>query len=101
MADRVTTGVTYYEWAGRPALTLDGQVRFIPSPGEGWTSVSGGSPVSLATIRREAASIGEGAFSDRFDAPPWNAPDLDGWYQRRDPNRPYDSYAKARFWASR
>lgn len=80
---------------------LDGQVRYIASPGQGWTGDTEGSAVSLATIRAEAASIGEGAFSDRFNGPPWNAPDLDGWYQRRDPNRPYDSYAKARFWAHR
>lgn len=97
----MTTGVTYYAWGGRPALTLDGQVRYIASPGGGWIGDTEGSAVSLATIRREAASIGEGAFSDRFNGPPWNAPDLDGWYQRRDPNRPYDSYAKARFWAGR
>jgi len=97
----MTTGVTYCDWAGRPALTQDGQVRYIAAPGAGWIGDTEGSAVSLATIRREAASIGEGAFSDRFNGPPWNAPDLDGWYQRRDPNRPYDSYAKARFWAGR
>ena len=66
----MTTGVTYHDWAGRPALTLDGQVRYIAAAGGGWTGDTEGSAVSLATIRREAASIGEGAFSDRFNGPP-------------------------------
>ena len=97
----MTAGVTYYDWNGRPALTRDGQVRYVAAPGGVWTGATDGSAVALATLRAEAASIGEGAFADRFNGPPWNTPDLDGWYQRRDPARPFDSYAKARFWAFR
>lgn len=91
----MTTGVTYYDWAGRPALTLDGQARAILAPGSAWTGAD------FLAVSRQGASIGEGAFANRFNGPPWNAPDLPGWYQRRDPTRPYDSYAKARFWASK
>lgn len=89
------TGVTYRDWNGKPALTRDGQARAILTPSGGW------SDADFHLIAQEGASIGGGAFADRFDGPPWNAPDLDGWYQRRDPNRPYDSYANARFWAGR
>lgn len=61
----------------------------------------------VATVRTQALSIGEGEFADRFSGPPWNGPDLgppterDVWYQRCDPDRPYDSYVKARAWAAR
>ncbi len=84
----MTTGVTYRNWQGRPALTQDGQPRSVAKSGDKWASVD------FATVMREAASIGEGHFADMFAA--WNLPDLTGWYQRRDPARPYDSYSKAR-----
>ena len=50
-------------------------------------------------IRREALSIGEGNFVDRFAR--WNLPDLDGWFVSRGSTTPYDTYAQARAWAFR
>lgn len=83
----MTTGVTLYDWSGKPALIQDGQVRYIASAGQGWTGATPETAVAVATVRTQGVSIGEGAFADRFSGPPWNVPDLDGWYQRRDPNR--------------
>ena len=45
--------------------------------------------------------IGRDEFDNRFAGPPWSVPDLDGWFLRNDPDRPFDSYAKARAWAFR
>lgn len=84
----MTTGVTYRNWQGKPALTQDGQARAVLVRGGAWTVVD------WLTVTRQGASIGEGKFADMFAG--WNLPDLAGWYQRRDPARPYDSYAKAR-----
>lgn len=98
----MTAGVTLRDWNGRPALeSQDGAVRYIASPGEGWTGVTGETAVALATIRAEAVSIGRDEFDARFGGAPWNVPDLEGWFQRRDPARTFDGYAKARAWASR
>lgn len=97
----MTTGVTYRVWQGKPVLEKDGQTRFVAAIGGAWTGNTPETALDIATIRREAPSIGEGEFSDRFGGDPWNAPDLEGWYQRRDPARTFDSYAKARFFASR
>ena len=52
-----------------------------------------------ALVTTQGASIGRDAFDDRFAA--WGLPDLDDWYQRPDPTRGYDSYGKARLYASR
>lgn len=89
----MTTGVTYRNWGGKPALTQDGQARAVLTIGGAWTEAD------WATVTRGGASIGEGRFADMFAG--WSLADLDGWYQRRDPTRPFDSYAKARFWAFR
>ncbi len=83
----MTTGTTYYDLVGRPALARDGKAMTVAAKGGKWTAIS-------VSALRPAVNIGEGAFADRFAA--WNLPDLDGWFQRRDPARPYDSYAKAR-----
>lgn len=90
----MTTGVTYRNWRGKPALTQDGQARVVLSPGGEWTPPFADEAAGFLAVSRDAASIGEGKFADMFEA--WKLPDLDGWYQRRDPARPYDSYAKAR-----
>lgn len=90
-------GITLRDWNGRPALeNQDGAIRFIASPGEGWTGGTEETAVALATIRAEAVSIGRDEFDNRFAGPPWNVPDLDGWFLRNEPDRPFDSYAKAR-----
>jgi hypothetical protein len=94
----MSTGVTYRNWNGKPALTQDGEARAVLEVGGGWIGADTDSGVDFLTVSRSGASIGEGHFADMFAD--WNLPDLEGWYQRRDPNRPYDSYAKARFWAS-
>jgi hypothetical protein len=96
----MTIGVTLYSWNGRPALeSQDGRVRYIASPGEGWTGKTTETAVALATIRAEAVTIGRDEFDARFGGAPWNVPDLEGWFQRRDPARPFDSYARTRAWA--
>jgi len=98
----MTVGVTLRDWQGRPLLErADGQVRYIASPGEGWIGGTDETAVTIATVRAEATSIGRDEFNDRFGGPPWNVPDLDGWFQRRDPDRTFDSYANARAWAFR
>lgn len=98
----MTTGVTLYDWGGRPAITRDGQVRYVSTPGEGWTGGTEGAAVSLATLRKEAASIGRDVFDDRFAGPPWSVPNLDGWYLRPETlaAQPFD-WARARRYASR
>lgn len=80
----MTIGLTFYDWRGRPAIVRGGQVRFVGSPGEGWGDET---LAPVATIAAEAVSIGSDEFDTRFSGPPWNLPDLDGWYQRRDPSR--------------
>ena len=90
----MTTGVTYRNWQGKPALTQDGQARVVFASGGAWTGGNASDGIDHATVAREGASIGEGHFADMFAG--WNLPDLAGRYQRRDPARPYDSYAKAR-----
>ncbi|WP_375397308.1 hypothetical protein [uncultured Sphingomonas sp.] len=95
----MTTSVTYRNWNGRPALTQNGEARAILEPGGGWVGADAHDGIDVLTVSRGGANIGEGHFADMFAG--WNLPDLDGWYQRRDPNRPYDRYAKVRFWASR
>lgn len=95
----MTTGVTYRVWQGKPVLEKDGQTRFVDAIGGAWTGHTPETALDIGIIRREAPSIGEGNFADRFAA--WGLTDLDGWYQRRDPSRGFDSYAKARAWAYR
>jgi hypothetical protein len=95
----MTTGVTYRNWKGRPALTQDGQVRAMKARLGDWLGADEADGIDWRTVMAEAASIGEGHFSDMFAD--WGMKDLEGWYQRRDVARPYDSYAKARIWAAR
>ena len=90
----MTPGITYRNWRGKPALTQDGQARALLAPGGAWIGGKSSDGIDHTTVVREGASIGEGHFADMFAG--WNLPDLDGWYQRRDPARPYDSYFKAR-----
>lgn len=100
MADRVTTGVTLYSWNGRPALeSQDSRVRYIASPGTGWIGATDETVVTVSTLRAQATTIGCDEFDARFGEAPWNVPDLNGWFQRRDSGRHFDSYAKARFFA--
>lgn len=95
-------GITLRAWKGRPLLErADGQVRYIASPGGSWIGGTEETAVTIATVRAESISIGRDEFDDRFAGPPWNVPDLDGWFQRRNPARGFDSYAKARAWAHR
>lgn len=98
----MTIGVTLYSWNGRPALeSQDGRVRYIASPGTDWTGHTEATAVAVATLRAQAITIGRDEFDARFAGAPWNVPDLDGWFQRRDPDRTFDSYANARAWAFR
>ena len=81
----MTTGVTYRAWQGKPVLEKDGQTRFVAAIGGAWTGDTPATALDIAIIRKEAPSIGEGAFADRFAS--WGLADLDGWYQSRDPSR--------------
>lgn len=96
----MTSGVTLYSWNGRPALeSQDGRVRYIASPGTDWTGHTEATAVAVATLRAQAITIGRDEFDARFGGPPWNVPDLDGWFIGRGSTAPYDIYAKARAWA--
>jgi len=95
----MTTGVTLYGWGGKPALIQDGQARAVMMIGGAWKGALPDDGVSAATIRSSGLSIGRDEFDARFAR--WGLSDLDGWYQRRDPERGFDSYAKARAWAYR
>ena len=81
----MTTGVTYRVWQGKPVLEKDGETRFVAVIGGDWTGDTRETALDIAIIRKEAPSIGEGAFADRFAA--WGLVDLDDWYQSRDPAR--------------
>lgn len=95
----MTSGVTYRAWQGKPVLEKDGQTRFVAAIGGAWTGDTPETALDIALIRQQAPSIGEGHFADMFAG--WGLSDLDGWYQRRDPLRGFDTYAKARSWAFR
>ncbi len=81
----MTTGVTYRAWQGKPVLEKDGETRFVDMICGDWTGDTDDTALDIAIIRKEAPSIGEGNFADRFAA--WGLVDLDGWYQSRDPAR--------------
>ncbi|WP_162854565.1 hypothetical protein [Sphingobium estronivorans] len=99
MAAGLTIGVIFYSWNGRPALeSQDGRLRYIASPGTGWIGATDETATTGATLRAHAITIGRDEFDDRFSGVPWNVPDLDGWFQRRDPARPFDSYRRMCFW---
>lgn len=95
----MTTGVTYRMWQGKPVLEKDGETRFVAAIGGAWTGDTPQTALNIATIRKEAPSIGEGHFADVFAR--WNLPDLDCWFISRGSTAPYDTYAKARAWAYR
>ena len=95
----MTTGVTFYDWGGKPALIQVGQVRAVFMIGGAWAEAPQDDGVAVASVRSTGLSIGRDEFDARFSA--WGLADLDGWYQVPDPERPFDSYAKARAWASR
>jgi hypothetical protein len=92
------SGVTY-RFRGspvRPVLTKDDPAERlaveVPERGGAWIECDWTEAVAADP------SIGEGRFADMFAE--WGLADLEGWYQNRD-DRPFDSYAKARFWAHR
>lgn len=95
----MTTGVTFYDWGGKPALIQDGQARAVFTIGGAWKGALPEDGVAVTSVRSTGLSIGRDEFDARFSA--WGLADLDGWYQAPDPDRPFDSYAKARFYASR
>lgn len=63
-------------------------MRLGAKPGEG---------ISAAAIVATGDSIGRDEFYSRFAGR--DLADLDGWYQRRDAARTFNSYRKARAWA--
>jgi hypothetical protein len=95
----MTTGVTYRTWQGKPVLEKDGETRFVAAIGGAWTGDTPETALDIAIIRKEAPSIGEGDFADRFTT--WGLSDLDGWFVSRGSTAPYDTYRKARLYASR
>ena len=100
----MSTGRTYWDWRGKPTISLNGAARYVAAAGGAWTGGDTKTAVSLATLAAQATSIGRDVFDDRFAGPPWSLPDLTDasgteWYQRPDPGRPFDSYARARLFA--
>lgn len=89
----MTTGRTFYDWGGKPAIVQDGAARVVPAISGAWAEAD------WALVTKQGLSTGRDAFDERFAA--WGLPDLDGWYQRPDPARPHDSYMKVRLYASR
>ena len=81
----MTTGVTFYDWGGKPALIQDGQVSAVFTIGGAWAGAAQDDGVAVASVRSTGLSIGRDEFDARFSA--WGLADLDGWYQRRDPFR--------------
>lgn len=92
---------TFYDWSGKPAVIQDGQARAVFTIGGAWKGAVAEDGVTVASVRSTGLSIGRDEFDARFGGAPWNVPDLEGWFQRRDPARTFDGYAKARAWASR
>jgi hypothetical protein len=84
VAASVTTW-TFYDWGGKPAIVQDGLARAVFASGGAWKGALPEDGVSVAAIRASGVSIGRDEFDSRFAA--WGLTDLEGWYQRRDPNR--------------
>lgn len=97
----MTGGVTFYAWGGKPALIKDGQARAVFTIGGEWAGAVSDDGVAIASVRSTGLSIGRDEFDGRFGGAPWNVPDLEGWFQQRNPTRTFDGYAKARAWAFR
>ena len=95
----MTTGVTDRNWIGKAALTQDGEARAVLEPGGEWISANPVDGLDFLAASQAGTSIGEGHFADMFAD--WNLPDLEGWFLRNDPARPFGTYAKARAWAQR
>lgn len=83
----MTTGCTFYDWGGKPAIVQDGKARAVFTIGGAWQGELPGDGVNVAALRAAVLSIGRDAFDDRFVL--WCLTGLDGWYQRRDSARPY------------
>jgi hypothetical protein len=94
----MTTGVTFYDWGGKPALIQDGQARAVFTIGGTWGGAAPEDGVAVASVRSTGLSIGRDEFDARFSA--WGLADLDGWYRSRTSTAPNDTYAKARRFAS-
>lgn len=77
----MTTGVTFYDWGGKPALIKDSEARAVLSRSGAWIGAAPDDGLSVAAIRSAGLSIGRDEFSARFSA--WGLADLEGWFQAR------------------
>jgi hypothetical protein len=94
------SGRAFWSWRGRPAISQDGQVRYVDHAGGAWTGATDATAVELITLAADAFSIGRDEFYARFAGAPWSLPDLDGWYQSPATlaAQPFD-WARARLYA--